>query len=127
MLFGDDYVSKANDQVLAIAMIETSEGLEALDAIAQVPGLDGVFAGPSDIAASLGRPPRMDTDDKTVLDALHRIAQSAVRANIMAGLACETTAYAKRMQAEGYRLFVTGSDLRLMTAASKRLLAEFIA
>jgi len=127
LLFGDDYVSKANGQVLAIAMIETSGGLEALDAIAQVPGLDGVFAGPSDIAASLGRPPRMDSDDKTVLDALHRIAQSAVRANIMAGLACETTAYAKRMQAEGYRLFVTGSDLRLMTAASKRLLAEFIA
>ncbi len=69
----------------------------------------------------------MDSDDKTVLDALHRIAQSAVRANIMAGLACEITAYAKRMQAEGYRLFVTGSDLRLMTAASKRLLAEFVA
>jgi 4-hydroxy-2-oxoheptanedioate aldolase len=127
LLFGDDYVSKANGQVLAIAMIETLGGLEALDAIARVPGLDGVFAGPSDIASSLGRPPRMDTDDGTVLDALRRIAQSAVKANILAGLACETAAYAKRMQAEGYRLFVTGSDLRLMTAASKRLLADFAA
>ncbi|WP_158805707.1 HpcH/HpaI aldolase/citrate lyase family protein [Acidisoma sp. L85] len=127
LLFGDDYVSKANGQVLAIAMIETLGGLEALDAIVRVPGLDGVFAGPSDIAASLGRPPRMDTDDSKVLDALRRIAQSAVEANILAGLACETTDYAKRMQAEGYRLFVTGSDLRLMAAASKQLLAEFAA
>ena len=124
LLFGDDYVSKANNEVLAIAMIETPGGLEALEAIAHVSGLDGLFAGPSDLASSLGRPPRMDTDDAVVLDALRRIAECALKANIMAGLACETAAYAKRMLAEGYRLFVTGSDLRLLTAASKQLLAQ---
>lgn len=125
LLFGDDYVERANNRVLAIAMIETPGGLDALDDIARVPGLDGLFAGPSDIASSLGRPPRMDTDDPAVLSALARIAQSGVKAGILAGLACETAAYARRMHAEGYRLFVTGSDLRLMVAASKRLLAEF--
>ena len=88
-------------------MIETPGGLEALEAIAHVSGLDGLFAGPSDLASSLGRPPRMDTDDAVVLDALRRIAECALKANIMAGLACETAAYAKRMLAEGYRLFVT--------------------
>ena len=125
LLFGDDYVAKANDGVLAIAMIETPGGLDQLDAIARVPGLDGLFAGPSDIASSLGRPPRMDTDDAVVVEALGRVAGSAVAAGIMAGLACESSAYAKRMHAMGYRLFVTGSDLRIMTAASKSLLAEF--
>lgn len=125
LLFGDDYVAKASNQVLAFAMIETPGGLDALDDIAHVPGLDGLFAGPSDIASSLGRAPRMDTDDDVVLAALSRIAHSAVSAGIMAGLACESAAYARRMHAEGYRLFVTGSDLRLMTAASKQLLAGF--
>ncbi|WP_165491160.1 HpcH/HpaI aldolase family protein [Lichenihabitans psoromatis] len=125
LLFGDDYVAKANSGVLAIAMIETPGGLEQLDAIARVPGLDGLFAGPSDIASSLGRPPRMDTDDAVVVEALGHIAKSAVAAGIMAGLACETSAYAKQMHAVGYRLFVTGSDLRIMTVASKSLLAEF--
>lgn len=125
LLFGDDYVAKANHQVLAFAMIETPGGLDALDDIASVPGLDGLFAGPNDIASSLGRTPRMDTEDDIVLAALGRVAQSAVKAGIVAGLACETTGYAKRMHAEGYRLFVTGSDLRLMTAASKQLLAGF--
>jgi 4-hydroxy-2-oxoheptanedioate aldolase len=124
LLFGDDYVSRASNEVLVVAMIETPGGLAALDGIANVPGIDGLFAGPSDLASSLGRSPRMDTDDTVVLDALRRIAQSAVKANIMAGLACETAVYAKRMLAEGYRMFVTGSDLRLMTAASKQLLAE---
>ena len=125
LLFGDDYVGKANAGVLAIAMIETSGGLKALEEIARTPGLDGLFAGPSDIASSLGRAPRMDTDDPVVVEALGRIAGSALAAGIMAGLACETAAYARRMQAVGYRLFVTGSDLRIMTAASKTLLAGF--
>ena len=125
LLFGDDYVGKANDGVLAIAMIETPGGLEALEEIAKRPGLDGLFAGPSDIASSLGRAPRMDTDDPVVVGALGRIAESARAAGIMAGLACETAAYARRMEAVGYRLFVTGSDLRIMTAASKTLLAGF--
>ena len=125
LLFGDDYVAKANDGVLAVAMIETPGGLEQLDAIARVPGLDGVFAGPSDIASNLGRAPRMDPDDAVVVEALGRIARSAIEAGIMAGLACETSAYAKRMHEVGYRLFVTGSDLRVMTAASRTLLAEF--
>lgn len=125
LLYGDDYVGEANGGVLAIAMIETRGGLDGLEAIAAVPGLDGLFAGPSDIASSLGRPPRMDTDDPEVLDALRRIAACASKADIIAGLACETSSYAIRMHALGYRMFVTGSDLRLMTAASKRLLGEF--
>ena len=90
-----------------------------------MPGIDGLFAGPSDIAASLGRAPRMDTDDAVVVEALGHVAERAVAAGIMAGVACETATYAKRMHAAGYRLFVTGSDLRLMAAASKALLAGF--
>jgi len=125
LLFGDGYVGEANNGILAIAMLETSIGLNNLDAIVRVPGLDGVFAGPSDLASSLGRPPRMDTDDPHVMEALNRIASRTTAANVAAGLACETAAYAKRMHDLGYRLFVTGSDLRMMTAASKQLLADF--
>ena len=125
LLFGDDYVSRANEHVLAIAMIETAAGLEQCGAIAAVPGIDGLFAGPNDIASSLGRPPRMDTDDAVVTEALATIAEAALAQGILAGLACESSAYARRMYEVGYRLFVTGSDLRLMAAASKGLLAEF--
>jgi 4-hydroxy-2-oxoheptanedioate aldolase len=125
MLFGDDYVGRANAGVLAVAMIETPGGLDNIDAIVHVPGIDAVFAGPSDIASSLGRPPRMDTDDPVVLDALGRIASSAMAAGLIAGIACESSAYAVRMHATGFRLFVTGSDLRVMAAASKASLESF--
>ena len=125
LLFGNDYLDTANRDILVFAMIETTSGLANVDAIARVPGLDGLFAGPSDIAASLGRPPRMDTDDAAVLDALARIASGARSASIAVGLACETATYAGRMHGLGYRLFVTGSDLRVMAAASKQLLDGF--
>ena len=125
LVFGEDYLETANAGVLAIAMIENAGGLAELDEIAGVAGIDGLFAGPNDIAASLGHPPRMDTDHPVVVEALRRVARGAVAAGVIAGVACETAAYAKRMHAEGYRLFVTGSDLRMMGAASTALLGQF--
>lgn len=47
------FVSKANDQTLAIVMIETCEALAALDEILAVPGIDGILLGPGDLSISL--------------------------------------------------------------------------
>ena len=53
---GAGYFEGANDTVLAIAMIETQDGLRNLDEILSVPGLDGIYVGPSDLSVSLGHP-----------------------------------------------------------------------
>jgi 4-hydroxy-2-oxoheptanedioate aldolase len=47
-LDGEAYLKSANDITLAIAMIETRQALDLLDDILAVPGIDGVFVGPSD-------------------------------------------------------------------------------
>jgi len=49
-----DYFEKANDEVCLLLQVETVKGLEALKEIANVDGVDGVFIGPADLAASLG-------------------------------------------------------------------------
>jgi len=49
-----DYLPAANDETCVIVQVETPEGIENLEAIAEVEGVDVVFAGPSDLAASLG-------------------------------------------------------------------------
>lgn len=49
-----DYHRRAREEICIIVQIETKEALDALDEIAAVPGLDAVFIGPSDLAASLG-------------------------------------------------------------------------
>lgn len=49
-----DYLQSAADEICILAQIETATGLANLEAIAAVPGVDAVFIGPADLAASLG-------------------------------------------------------------------------
>jgi len=48
------YFNKIADEICVLVQIETAEGLKNLEAIADVPGVDGVFIGPADLSASLG-------------------------------------------------------------------------
>ena len=53
---GDGYLEHANDTIVTMAMIETSEGFQNLEAILAVEGLDAVFVGPADLALNFGYP-----------------------------------------------------------------------
>jgi 2-keto-3-deoxy-L-rhamnonate aldolase RhmA len=46
---GADYQANANDEIVVMAMIETKEGIENLDAICATPGLDAVYIRPADL------------------------------------------------------------------------------
>src|SRR5690606_461626 len=50
---GSDYVRHANDEIITMAMIETQEALDNLDAILTTPGLDAIYVGPADLGLSL--------------------------------------------------------------------------
>ena len=60
-VYGSDYFSRANDDVMVFAMIETAAGLDAVDEICAVEGLTGIYVGPSDLGLALalaGEPQR---------------------------------------------------------------------
>src|SRR5580700_9089987 len=50
----DNYLHEANHQMCLLVQVETRAGLDNLDAIAAVEGVDGIFIGPSDLSAGLG-------------------------------------------------------------------------
>lgn len=50
----DDYLSRINENIGVIVQIESGKGVENLEEIIQVPGVDGIFIGPSDLSSSLG-------------------------------------------------------------------------
>lgn len=52
----DGYAAKAREEICVMVQIETKAALDRLEEIAAVPGIDGVFVGPADLAASLGYP-----------------------------------------------------------------------
>ena len=79
-----DYFSHANEQACLIVQVESRQALENLDAIAQVEGVDGVFLGPSDLAASLGHlgQPGHPEVKQAIETALQRIRQHGKAAGV---------------------------------------------
>jgi 4-hydroxy-2-oxoheptanedioate aldolase len=61
----NDYVTKANAEIFLIVQIETVSAMERCEEIASVEGVDAVFFGPGDLAASMGFPGQAGHPDVT--------------------------------------------------------------
>jgi 4-hydroxy-2-oxoheptanedioate aldolase len=121
---GPDYTLKANDTIVALAMIETREALANLDAILSTPELDGIYVGPSDLAVSLGFAHGLDRNEDKVLDALGTILAGCRKHGVKAGIHTGSVAYAKRMVGMGFDLVTLLGDARLLTMAGTQVLKE---
>ena len=124
LVHGADYASKANDAVITLAMVETTEALGNVEAIAKTPGLTGIYIGPSDLALSMGHTPKLDPDEPAVVDAIGHILDTCKGAGIRCGIHCLAPSYAKRMLGMGFDLVTIGSDIRLYSAACASAIAE---
>jgi 4-hydroxy-2-oxoheptanedioate aldolase len=111
---GVDYVSRANDEVLCIVMIETKQGLENLDAIMSVPGVDACYIGPADLSYALGLPPRTDSDEPAHVAAVARILDSARRHGVAPGIHTGSPAFAARCIEQGFQMVTLTSDAASM-------------
>ncbi len=115
---GPDYLDHANDTILAIAMVETETALKNVDMIASVPGLDAIYIGPSDLALSLSRTPKLDTDDKVVVEAMDTILTTAKKHGIPVGLHCGSPEYSLKMIEKGFQFVSIMNDSRMLAAAA---------
>jgi len=111
---GRDYLAKANETVLAIAQIETKPGLDNVEAIAKVPGIDMLYIGPSDLGLALGRTAAPDQTDPVVVDAIDRILAAAHAAGIRAGIYCASVDYGRKMVEKGFDLVTVCNDRQLL-------------
>ena len=114
---GRGYAAEANGQIACIAMIETQEGLDNLEAIVATPGLGGVYVGPSDLALSLGLPPRGDTDEPRHLAAVEQILAACKRAKVPAGIHTGGLEWTERRLAMGFDFVTLGTDAGFMMQA----------
>ena len=118
-----DYLQTANSEICLLLQIESRSGLAALDAILRVEGVDGVFIGPSDLAADmghLGNPAAQEVQD-AVEDAIRRIGKSGKAAGILTA----DPALAKRYIELGAAFVAVGTDVGLLAGSSARLAASF--
>jgi 4-hydroxy-2-oxoheptanedioate aldolase len=82
---GADYLAKANDEIVVMAMIETKEGLANLDKICATPGLDAVYIGPADLSFALGLAPRGDNPEPVHLAYLRQDPRCGAQARHQGG------------------------------------------
>jgi 4-hydroxy-2-oxoheptanedioate aldolase len=121
---GPDYHAKANDVVVAMAMIETIQALDNLDAILSTPGLDGIYVGPSDLSITMGHSPGLDRNEEDVLAAYKKILAGCKRHGVHPGIHTGSAAYAKRMIEMGFRFTTLLGDARLLTMAGQQIVQE---
>ncbi len=121
---GADYVGKANDEIVVMAMIETKEGLANLDAICATKGLDAVYIGPADLSFALGLPPRGDNPDPLHIATCDKILATAHKAGIKCVMHCAGAAFASGAVKRGFDMVMLTADLSCMIAGAKMQLEE---
>lgn len=114
-----DYVPTADAQICLLLQVESRAGLDELDEIAGIEGVDGVFIGPSDLTADMGYGGIPDGPEvkAAIADAFRRIA-AAGKAPGCLGMSEEAT---QRYLDQGARFVATGSDVGLLAKSARDL------
>jgi 4-hydroxy-2-oxoheptanedioate aldolase len=113
------YQSTANSEIIVLAMIETRAAVANLEEILDVPGLDGVYIGPSDLGFSHGLVPKLDRDEPEMLAIYDRVIAECAKRGLYAGIHCGSADYAVRAIGMGFRLVTTTNDASLLAMAAK--------
>ncbi|MDB5368582.1 MAG: HpcH/HpaI aldolase/citrate lyase family protein [Roseomonas sp.] len=114
------YFATANEDIAVIAMIETKQALDNLEAILDVPGLDGIYVGPSDLGLSLGMVPKLDRDEPEILAIYDRLLKETAKRGQVAGIHNGTPEYARKMVDMGFKLVTMANDSALVAMGAMR-------
>lgn len=114
-----EYFPHANDEVLVIVAIETPLGVENIEQIVSVEGVDGIFIGPADLATSMGH--LADPSHPEVQAAIKRIEEVVIPSGKFLGTVAANAEAAKKLYDRGYGIVYMMSDV---AALAQRAQAE---
>ncbi|MDY3558186.1 aldolase/citrate lyase family protein [Gemmata sp. JC673] len=116
-----EYYAKANDEILIVLQCEHIQAVRNFDEVYSVPGVDAVFVGPNDLAASMrdptGRPPAADVFQQALAD----ILAGAKRIGVPAGIHTFSIEEAKARIADGWQFVAVNSELKFMADGAKQV------
>lgn len=115
-----DYLKVADGEILAIVLIEHAGAVQRIDEILSVSGIDLVFVGPNDLAASMGligqpKHPRVEAAVETVLEA-------ARKKGLPAGTVVTNVEDANKRIEQGFQAIMVSHDTSFLEAGSKDVL-----
>ena len=118
-----DYAKRASAELCLLVQVETKTALDEIEAIAAVDGVDGVFIGPSDLAASMGHPgdPGHPEVTTAIEDAINRIR----RAGKPAGILSLDPVFVRRCMTLGTVFTAVDVDAAILIRNATRIASEF--
>lgn len=118
-----DYMKHANDEICLLVQAESVTALDNLDAIVDVDGVDGVFFGPADLAASMGHihEPAHPEVRRVVEDGIKRVLSKGKAAGIITG----DDDFTRRSIELGAQVVAVAVDTLLLIDAAKQRLRSF--
>ena len=119
-----DYLDIADSEICLLVQAETVTALDNLEAICAVDGVDGVFIGPADLAASMGH--RGKPGDPEVQNAIEAAMRTIIASGKAAGTLTSDPVLARRYLELGCTFVATGVDILMFANAARKLAREFI-
>jgi 2-keto-3-deoxy-L-rhamnonate aldolase RhmA len=117
-----DKIRRYHERTLVIAQIETERGLERVEDIAAVDGIDVMWVGHFDLSNFMGIPARFD--DARFDAAMRKVAEVARRHGKAAGFMATDAAWIARVREMGYTMIAGGTDTGLLELAMKNLIGH---
>jgi 4-hydroxy-2-oxoheptanedioate aldolase len=115
------YADPADREILCILLIEHKDAIEAIDQIVAVPGVDACLIAPFDLAMSYGY--RDGPDHAEVQAAITQAERAIVSSPVHLGGLALTSEIANAMIGRGYRMILTGFDIRLLQQGAAAILS----
>lgn len=117
------YGKRAHEELCLLVQVETREALERLEEIAMVEGVDGVFIGPGDLAASFGHvgEPEHPVVKAAIADAIRRIRACGKPAGILTS----NPSYARECAEMGTTFTAVGVDASILVKGAEALSRQF--
>lgn len=118
-----NYLNEADEQICVLVQIESKKGLENIDAILAVEGIDGVFIGPADLSAALGHRgnPGHPEVQEIIVSSIKKIRQAGKAAGILSA----DEKLAKHYLSLGTEFVAVGVDSSLLMKSMSQLLGRF--
>jgi len=117
-----DYLTRIEDETTVLLQLESRHAIEQAEAIADVDGVHGIFFGPADIAADIGKLGK--PLDAEVWDLIRPCAKALIAKGMPVGTLVNDGDFAAQLLNEGFSFVACGTDTTLLARATDALLAN---
>jgi 4-hydroxy-2-oxoheptanedioate aldolase len=119
-----EYYRRANEELLVILQCEHIQAVRDAEAIFSVPGIDAIFVGPNDLAASMRGPDGRPPSAEATAEAMRAILAACRKCGVPAGLHCGSAEEARMRMSEGWQFLAITSELKMMLDGAARVVRD---